>query len=405
MARKLYLDEPFGVDLKETVYAPTTTIDLACRSFRGLSPHGEIAHRSRPAGSGVTIPATQDARSISAISRARRVLRHGPWLPGLRAPVPFPRGGQLLRDPRQVEPRPSVASRPVERIICDHPSPTPRPPPRLAGTPPRWPCDHRAVPLPLAGGAVLQMDQAASADQAVLWHAENRVKTHTAGAARWKRPKLPPASRNLQLILTPDHVRSKLNTLLLMIHGAQNDGDSLTSCISQLTSGLLSPSNEAGPRDRTCRRAQDDRDGAPSRPFCYTAAQIRDRAQQLPATNRSKSSAAARHPTPRPTPCRTLRKKAGPEVTRRRRLRPGEGSRLRPNRRRQHFRRAPTRALRRRHDAVQERLFNGLVRQTPADETGGPRRRARDVGGTSSPPTSTGLQQAHLDPGAPNMPV
>jgi hypothetical protein len=34
MARKLYIDEPFGVDLKETVYAlDTTTIDLCLSVF------------------------------------------------------------------------------------------------------------------------------------------------------------------------------------------------------------------------------------------------------------------------------------------------------------------------------------------------------------------------------------
>jgi len=36
IARRLYLDEPFGVELKETVYAlDSTTIDLCLRCFRG----------------------------------------------------------------------------------------------------------------------------------------------------------------------------------------------------------------------------------------------------------------------------------------------------------------------------------------------------------------------------------
>jgi hypothetical protein len=54
ITRPLYVDEPFGVDLKESVYAlDTTTIDLFYRRFRGRpfarQGGGQTAHPAGPA--------------------------------------------------------------------------------------------------------------------------------------------------------------------------------------------------------------------------------------------------------------------------------------------------------------------------------------------------------------------
>ena len=125
IARPLYLDEPFGVDFNESVYAlDTMTIDL-CLSvfpwapFRSTKAAVKLHTLLDLRGNIPTFIHISDGkmhrgqypRSVAA--RARRVLHHGSGLPRLRAPVPLPRGRKLLRDPRQVEsqgPTPLLAS-------------------------------------------------------------------------------------------------------------------------------------------------------------------------------------------------------------------------------------------------------------------------------------------------------
>src|SRR2546430_2047377 len=104
IARRLYVREPFGVELRETVYAlDTTTIDL-CLSVFPWAPF-------RLAKAAVKLHTLLDLRGNiptfihisdgkmhevnnprSVVARARRVLRHGSRLPRLRAVVSLPRG-------------------------------------------------------------------------------------------------------------------------------------------------------------------------------------------------------------------------------------------------------------------------------------------------------------------------
>ena len=112
IARPLYAQEPFGVDLQETVYAlDTTTIDL-CLSVFPWAPF-------RSAKAAIKLHTLLDLRgnipTFIHISDGKmhevnildqllpepgRLLHHGSWLPRLRASPSFPPSRQLLRDPR-----------------------------------------------------------------------------------------------------------------------------------------------------------------------------------------------------------------------------------------------------------------------------------------------------------------
>ena len=214
IARPLYVDEPFGVDLKETVYAlDTTTIDL-CLSvfpwapFRSSQGGGQAAYAARSARQHPDLhpyQRRQDARGQHARSvgtRTRRLLHHGSGLHRLRTAVSLPPSRQLLRDPRQVQLKVQRRySHPVDRstgLICDQTIvltgvyspqdyPSPAAPHSLQGSQDRQDAGlsdqqlrlagahhHRALSLPLAGRTVLQMDQAASADQSLLRHLGER---------------------------------------------------------------------------------------------------------------------------------------------------------------------------------------------------------------------------------------
>ena len=120
IVRRLFAVEPFGVDLKDTVYAlNASTIDL-CLSVFSWAPF-------RSTKVAIKLPTLLDLRgniptflhisdgnctmsmSSPVAARAGCLLRHGPRLSRLRtAPSPA-RRGQLLCDSRQIQP-PSPAS-------------------------------------------------------------------------------------------------------------------------------------------------------------------------------------------------------------------------------------------------------------------------------------------------------
>ena len=117
IARPLYADEPFGVDLKDTVYAlDSTTIDLCLSVFpwapfrttkAAVKLHTLLDLRGNiPTFIHISDGKMHDVNILDQLlPGARRLLRHGSRLPRLRASVPLPPGRQLLRHPRQVEPQ------------------------------------------------------------------------------------------------------------------------------------------------------------------------------------------------------------------------------------------------------------------------------------------------------------
>ena len=114
-ARKLYLGDSLGFELENTAYAlDSTTIDLCLAVFPWPPvPHdqggGEDAHTARSARQHPDlhphfrrqVARRQCARRSGAGSRGD--LRHGSWLPGLRATSYDASGGRLLCYSRQVE--------------------------------------------------------------------------------------------------------------------------------------------------------------------------------------------------------------------------------------------------------------------------------------------------------------
>ena len=215
MARKLYLDEPFGVDLKETVYAlDATTIDL-CLSvfpwapFRTTKAAVKLHTLLDLRGNIPTFIHISDGKMHEVNILDRLQPEPGAFYVMDRGYLDFERlfrfhaaGSFFVTRGKSNLRRQAALLAPVDRstgLICDqtivltgfysskasrhaasHPlqrpedRQTPRLPDqqlRLAGAD-----DHRAVPLPMAGRAVLQVDQAASADQAVLRHDRERRK-------------------------------------------------------------------------------------------------------------------------------------------------------------------------------------------------------------------------------------
>src|SRR5688572_7424047 len=207
-ARRLYVEEPFGLELKETVYAldatPDQTLPVAV-SVGNVSLDqggGEIAHLARFARQHSGLhphqrwAASRDERPGSAPSRARRLLCDGPRLRRFRGTAPLPPGWRLLRASCSIHSQraaPLFGSRgtqyrthlrsdctsqfvllqaPFPRSIA--PDKDPRCPIRQIGGAAHQQFraarthDRRTLPLPLAGGTVLQMDQAASSDQSFL---------------------------------------------------------------------------------------------------------------------------------------------------------------------------------------------------------------------------------------------
>ena len=115
-ARRLYAGEPLAVDLADTVYAlDSTTIDLCLSVFpwanfrttkAAVKLHTLLDLRgSIPSFMHVSdgkFPRRQRARHPRPGTGSH--LRHGPCLPGLRAPVPDAPNRSLLRHPGQKEP-------------------------------------------------------------------------------------------------------------------------------------------------------------------------------------------------------------------------------------------------------------------------------------------------------------
>jgi hypothetical protein len=214
MARKLYVDEPFGVDLNETVYAlDATTIDLCLSVFpwapfrttkaavklhtlldlRGNIPafihisDGKMHdvnvldrllpeagafyvmdrgyldfERLFPLHTAGSFFVTRGKSNLKAQRRYSRPVdrSHRPHLRSDGRP-----DGLLL----QPELRHAAATHPIQRPQERQAAGVPDQQLPFAGTD-----DHRTVSLPMAGRTVLQVDQAASSDQAVLWHDRER---------------------------------------------------------------------------------------------------------------------------------------------------------------------------------------------------------------------------------------
>ena len=120
IAPRLYAGEPFGVDLKDTAYAlDASTIDLCLSvfpwaSFRSTKVAIKLHTRLDLRGNIPTLLHISDDNCTMSMfspvaARAGCLLRHGLKLSRLRtAPSPA-RRGQLLCDPRQIQP-PSPSS-------------------------------------------------------------------------------------------------------------------------------------------------------------------------------------------------------------------------------------------------------------------------------------------------------
>ena len=214
-ARTLYADEELGLDLTNTVYAQDSTT-IKCLSvfpwahFRTTKAAVKIAHAARPMRG--NIPSfihisdgkLHDVLALDMrLAGSRSHLRRGSWLRRLCPPLctctkPGP-DGFVTRAKSNIDAH-RVYSAPTDRstgIICDQtisltastPSGLPR---TSAANPLQGPrvrqdagLHHqqllasgrhhlRALQKPLAGGTLLQVDQAASSDQAVLRHVGER---------------------------------------------------------------------------------------------------------------------------------------------------------------------------------------------------------------------------------------
>ena len=120
IARRLYAGEPFGVDLKDTVYAlDASTIDLYLSVFPwapfrstkvAIKLHTLLDLRGNlPTFLHISDDNCTMSMSSPVAARAGCLLRHGPRRSRLRtAPSPA-RRGQFLCDPRQIQP-PSPSS-------------------------------------------------------------------------------------------------------------------------------------------------------------------------------------------------------------------------------------------------------------------------------------------------------
>jgi hypothetical protein len=170
IARRLYAGEPFGVDLKETVYAlDASTIDL-CLSvfpwapFRSTKAAIKLHTALGPARQHSHVPAHQRRQASRrqcprpVAARARRLLRHGPRLHRFRTTASPARGGQLLCDARQIESQSAASVFPSDRskhggtVRSDHRADRLLFAPRLrhaaAPHPIPRPCDRQAPGVP-----------------------------------------------------------------------------------------------------------------------------------------------------------------------------------------------------------------------------------------------------------------
>jgi hypothetical protein len=206
--------EPLGVELDAAVYAfDASTIDL-CLSVFAWAPfrstkaaiklHTLLDLRGNiPSFIHITDGKTHEVNVMDDPGAgARRVLPDGPGLSGFLPAVCHPRGSSFLRDPRQEQHQVQAAllasgGPDQHAVLCDqtgvlttHYSSKDYPTTlrrvvvkddagkRLVFLTNNFALeartDCRSVPPALAGGVVLQMDQAASAHQGVLWHQRER---------------------------------------------------------------------------------------------------------------------------------------------------------------------------------------------------------------------------------------
>src|SRR5215831_5421944 len=117
IARRLYAQEPFGIELQETVYAlDATTIDLCLSVFpwavfrsakAAIKLHTLLDLRGNiPTFIHISDGKVHEVNILDQLlPEPGRLLHHGSWLPRFRAPLSLPRGWQFLRDSWQVEPQ------------------------------------------------------------------------------------------------------------------------------------------------------------------------------------------------------------------------------------------------------------------------------------------------------------
>ena len=212
-ARTLYVDEELGLDLTNTVYALDSTTIALCLSvfpwahFRTTKAAVIDAHAARPAGQHSEFYSTSRMASCTYVHALDMLLAGRPepstsWIVATSTLPAFMCCTKLGPSSSRVPSRTSMLIASIRRrriarqgIICDqtisldgfytrqdYPELLRRDPlqgPRVRGKTLVFitnnlslPCRHhlRALQKPLAGGTLLQVDQAASSDQAVLRH-------------------------------------------------------------------------------------------------------------------------------------------------------------------------------------------------------------------------------------------
>ena len=132
-ARALYVDEGFGVELANTVYAlDATTIDLCLSMFpwapfrstkAAVKLHTLLDLRGIFPALSVSLRQDHDVNVLDLLPIGGFVLHHGSRLPGLRATLRAGPGGRFFRHARQAKfDARRVYSAPVDRdtgLICD----------------------------------------------------------------------------------------------------------------------------------------------------------------------------------------------------------------------------------------------------------------------------------------------
>jgi hypothetical protein len=190
-ARALYVDEDFGVELANTVYAlDATTIDL-CLSmfpwapFRSTKAAVKLHTLLDLRGSIPTFIHISDGKMHDVNVLDLLLIEAGAFYIMDRGYLDFERlyaldqvGGFFVTRAKQNLDARRLYSAPVPRPTATHPLSRSRDRQEL-GVPDQPVClastDHlRPVPVPMAGGTVLQVDQAAPAHQALLRHLRER---------------------------------------------------------------------------------------------------------------------------------------------------------------------------------------------------------------------------------------
>lgn len=217
IARRLYLNDSFGVDLDNTVYAlDSTTIDLCLSVFpwanfrrakAAIKLHTLLDLRgSIPTFIHVSPGKLHDVNLLDTLlPEAARILHHGPRLSRFRAPAFIHTSIGLLCDPSQIQSQvssPVLASnrqvdwsalrpnRGTNRLLFLSALSGQTSSDQISRSGNGQDVDisnqqffiasnhhYRVVQMPLAGRTVFQMDQATSSNQVIFGTSENAVKT------------------------------------------------------------------------------------------------------------------------------------------------------------------------------------------------------------------------------------